>query len=843
MPRRTPIVPVVLAIHALLFAAGSAFAYPLDGPLDNPNGDMLVDSMTRPAGEVTLDRTPAAYFPRSICPGSLLVPGAPPEGDAPAGATFTADGSQIVVAHRESKNLIVWDAATRAFVRAIPVSGSPQSVAVNAAGIAVVANVLEDTASIIDLATGAELAVIPVGRVPGIVQITADGLTAVVANTTSASFSIIDIASRTEVRRIAGGDFAATTSVNPESGSFSLYYSYFTLSGRRIIHPRRFTSSVAVIDIDTGTLTSIPTVAGPSHAVIAAAGTRAWVTHWLSNRRITEIDLATNTVVRTITTSVDLSGPLASNPAGTKLAVAIQNAAFVLDTATATVGPTLGTASINEMYTTADGLHAFCVGFNGSLISFSSGMLLANTNAVASAAFGCVSPVNARGAGFSNVFGEDMMVSNLSPASPGLEAFILSGPEVEADRCRTAGISRDGSRAVAVSIFSDSASIYDGSGTLLGTVKTGMRPAEVEIAPDNSKAVVCNLDNNWATIIDLATNTATNVTISRRASQVEISPDSRYAYVAVLADGDGLWKIDLLTNTVVGGKLATADMGSVGYSYQQNSGIALSHDGNTIVVCGGFSTPSISVVDPINWTVRATIPVGALQQPTYVSFSPDDAKFYVSYKDSDKIAEFSNAGAASALLRTVNVGDQPFINAVSADGSTLWVLNYGSKNLAKVNLATGVMTVVRTMANNPTGMVLRDNVNRAFVVHGNSSITVGGAIGVAFAQSGQLIAINTADGTDADLVDLRVAPSWLAASADAGFIGIPCPAGDGLFAISCPPPCPADFNQDGGINGADVEAFFLTWEAGADAADVNRDGGVDGQDVEYFFVRWEAGGC
>jgi hypothetical protein len=56
-------------------------------------------------------------------------------------------------------------------------------------------------------------------------------------------------------------------------------------------------------------------------------------------------------------------------------------------------------------------------------------------------------------------------------------------------------------------------------------------------------------------------------------------------------------------------------------------------------------------------------------------------------------------------------------------------------------------------------------------------------------------------------------------------------------------PCVADFNQDGGVDGADVEAFFLAWEAGDSSADVNQDGGVDGADVEFFFVRWEAGGC
>ena len=55
--------------------------------------------------------------------------------------------------------------------------------------------------------------------------------------------------------------------------------------------------------------------------------------------------------------------------------------------------------------------------------------------------------------------------------------------------------------------------------------------------------------------------------------------------------------------------------------------------------------------------------------------------------------------------------------------------------------------------------------------------------------------------------------------------------------------CAADFNRDGGVDGQDVEAFFLAWQAGLSVADVNVDGGVTGADVEAFFVVWSAGGC
>ncbi|MCX5691180.1 MAG: immunoglobulin domain-containing protein [Planctomycetota bacterium] len=59
----------------------------------------------------------------------------------------------------------------------------------------------------------------------------------------------------------------------------------------------------------------------------------------------------------------------------------------------------------------------------------------------------------------------------------------------------------------------------------------------------------------------------------------------------------------------------------------------------------------------------------------------------------------------------------------------------------------------------------------------------------------------------------------------------------------CAPACPADFNQDGGVDGADVDAFFSAWESGDASADVNQDGGVDGSDIDPFFFAWENGGC
>ncbi len=57
------------------------------------------------------------------------------------------------------------------------------------------------------------------------------------------------------------------------------------------------------------------------------------------------------------------------------------------------------------------------------------------------------------------------------------------------------------------------------------------------------------------------------------------------------------------------------------------------------------------------------------------------------------------------------------------------------------------------------------------------------------------------------------------------------------------PPCAADFDQDGGVTGADIGAFFAEFEQGLPCSDVDGDGGVTGADIGAFFQVFEAGGC
>jgi hypothetical protein len=64
----------------------------------------------------------------------------------------------------------------------------------------------------------------------------------------------------------------------------------------------------------------------------------------------------------------------------------------------------------------------------------------------------------------------------------------------------------------------------------------------------------------------------------------------------------------------------------------------------------------------------------------------------------------------------------------------------------------------------------------------------------------------------------------------------------GSTAPTCPP-CAADYDANGGVDGGDLAAFFADFEAGENCADVDNNGGVDGGDLGTFFAAFEAGGC
>ena len=162
--RRLSLALLGLAAASSIAVAGSALAA---NPADGDPAETVFTIDPKALDDFWLAAPGGEAFQGS----AFVTNGTAPEGDTPSGAVFTPNGTKFLVAHRDSKNVIVYDAATRNVLAAIALSGSPNDVAVTADGaFAVTANIFEDTASILNLTTNTEVAVVPVGNQPGTVR-------------------------------------------------------------------------------------------------------------------------------------------------------------------------------------------------------------------------------------------------------------------------------------------------------------------------------------------------------------------------------------------------------------------------------------------------------------------------------------------------------------------------------------------------------------------------------------------------------------------------------------------------------------------------------------------------
>ena len=131
----------------------------------------------------------------------------------------------------------VWviDAATNAVIAKVPVGMHPAHVVVSPdGGFAYVTNGGDDTVSVIDTSLQRVVVTIPVGKFPHGIRISPDGKQAYVANLKGGSVSVIDTASQKEVAQVPAGKGPAQVGFTPD--------------GRLVLVSLSQENAVAVID-------------------------------------------------------------------------------------------------------------------------------------------------------------------------------------------------------------------------------------------------------------------------------------------------------------------------------------------------------------------------------------------------------------------------------------------------------------------------------------------------------------------------------------------------------------------------------------------------------------------
>jgi YVTN family beta-propeller protein len=304
----------------------------------------------------------------------------------------TAGGSRAIAAqprayigHPDTGRVSVIDSSTNTVVANFGVGTSPSGVAVSPDNrTAYVANFLDDTVSVVELAT--VVATLPVGPHPQGIAVSPDGSTVYVANTFGDSLSIIDARIPDVVDTIRVGFGPRGVLVSPDGRRI-----YVTTFGRQVVvidgatnaivstipvgrnpwgmalHPtgsplyvvNNDDHNVSVVSLQgSGPAVTIPVGVGPHTVAITPDGARAYVDNQGAGT-LSVIDTATNEVVATFGVG-RLPFGLDITPDGTKLFVTLGTlpvgAVAVLDTSTNMVMATIPTdqAASFGRYITSD---------------------------------------------------------------------------------------------------------------------------------------------------------------------------------------------------------------------------------------------------------------------------------------------------------------------------------------------------------------------------------------------------------------------------------------------------------------------------------------------------------
>jgi phospholipase C len=229
-------------------------------------------------------------------------------------------------------------------------------------------------------------------------------------------------------------------------------------------------------------------------------------------------------------------------------------------------------------------------------------------------------------------------------------------------------------------------------------IDVGLFPQGLAVSPDGKQVWVADTGPQTAeegssqvSIIGASTNSVVgSIPVRGAAQQIAFAPDGSVAYVTT---SQGLAVIDVSSGTV-------SDFVT---GLQNPRGVAVSPDGNNVYVTDAGSN-SVSVIDPLDYRVIGTIPVGEL--PWQVVFSPDGKSAYVSNPDSNSISVIDVS--TRTVGSTFDVPGDPEALAVTPDGSELWVGEGASGSLEVLNAPTGdqVGTIDLGTAYEPTDIAL-----------------------------------------------------------------------------------------------------------------------------------------
>ena len=616
--------------------------------------------------------------------------------DFPLDAEFTPDGSRFLVTGYDSRNVVVYDAATDALLDDVPVSGRASGIAIDPAGTtAYVALFDQNALSVVDLVSGTEVEVIPLPTVrqPLAVKVMPIGDVVVVTGAQVGDAAVIDTSTRTvlrtfdELRPISNG-------ATPSNQTWSFFWNSFeVLDADRVVNaaiqlrpaPPPASGNVAepeiqIANVRTGVVTRLRTdpfagnapLDAPIDVAVSADGSTIVASNGLSSTggKLWVIDPASETIVGRVTdgSNVFSGGRVVVSTDGSRAAVSDGNTVLIFDVATGARLFTVNTSAlgaVNDLLALDGGQRVLAaLGSGAAVIDFATGSATFNT-LDAEFVLGATSPVGSRGVVFGQSRGEVFASIDAGSVATPSDVGLLGGAP-EADGLTWVAVSRDGSTAAATFSATDTVAIIDiPAQTVTDFVGVGDRPERAVFSPDGDVLIVPNEDSSFVSVVDLSVgppvvvdvSLAVNGTTGFGAHSAVVSPDGLFAYVHSTDTPDQLYKVDLTSLTTVASLQTGNSTVVTNTNTRVNNFVELSPDGRWLAVPASEDDFTL-LVDTFNFSFAGAQFLFDGFGPHEAAFSPDSTKLAIANEADDTVSVFDVSVVPAAAGGFRSVGGQ-----------------------------------------------------------------------------------------------------------------------------------------------------------------------------------------
>jgi len=645
-------------------------------------------------------------------------------------ATITAMPAPAVFAY--IANLIdgtvsVIDIATNVVPATIKVGQQPVCVSLSPDGNrAYVTNQRDNTVSVIDTKSNIVISTIPVNYYPLGIAVSPDNSKVYVVNHNIGNISVINTASNTVVANILESSDIWDVRVSPD--------------GNKLYATDYSSNTVTVININTGaTITKIPMGPFPLELSFTPDGSRLYVTNTKSNI-VSVVNTSTNAVVANIVVGLNPKG-IAVTPDGKSVYVSnySDGTVSVISTTSNIVIATIavGTnpygvsvsadgASVLVTNTNSNNVSVINTATNTVINTIHVGNYPESSGNLISSRFGCGgSPVTFTitvnptipAITATTATGTISACAGTASVNPQIQQFTVSGSNLTGSVTATTPAGFEISLAAA-SGYGSSIAISQTSGTVSSTVVYVRSAATAPAGSISGNVTLTSAGASNQTVAVTGTvnalptvNAAANQTVNNGAVTAAVNFTGTANTFAWVNDTPG---IGLAASGT--GNIASFTANNVG-STPVTATITVSPVTSGFAYIVNENSNTISVINTESHMVVSTIQTN--QYPGGVSVSPDGSEVYVANRGSNSISVINTL--TNSIIGTIPAGPSPSSVCVNPAGSLLYVCNYSSQTISVVNISTSKVVATIGIASEPAYLAVSPDGSRLYVTSNGSN--------------------------------------------------------------------------------------------------------------------------